>query len=125
MPLFTRRRARGTSSKNVALAVIVNPQNAAIFNTAGGGAGEGVSEDMVRDWIERDLTRYPEHRSKAAAIEDVVIVTDESVSSDNYAQDVADAYTRYMRAGGWAQPDGLHIVEMDLALATVYIAYGI
>ena len=106
----------------VIMPLVANPEGVAML---GGGVGEGVTEAMVRNCIEQDLARYPEHRAKAAAIQDILIVADESVSSDSYAQDITEAYSRHMRAGGWDEPDGLHIFETNLPLVTVYVAYGI
>ena len=114
-------------AKNVALAVVINPGGTIVLDGSSGGAGsgEGVSDNIVRDCIERDLTRYPELRAKAAAIDEIVIVSDEDVSSSDYAQDMMQCYVRRMEAGGWARPEGLHIFETFLGPVTVYIAYGI
>jgi hypothetical protein len=79
---------------------------------------------MIRDFIQKDLARYPELRAKAAAIQEIVIVTDESVSSSDYAQNMTQLYLKHMRRGGWESPEGLHIFETHLAQVTVYIAYG-
>lgn len=114
-------------ARNVALAVVDNPGGAKILSVSQSGieGGGSVTAGMVRDFIQKDLARYPELRAKAAAIQDVVILTDERISSANYAQDMMQCYVRHMNAGGWARPGGLHIFEMHLGPATVFIAYGI
>ena len=112
-------------SKNVALAVVDNPSGTIVMDVSGGGTSGGVTEKMVRDFIQKDLARYPELRGKAAAIQEIAIVTDESISSGNYAQDMTQAYVRRMGAGGWERPEGLHIFETHVAQVTVYVAYGI
>ena len=113
--------------KNVALAVVDNPKGAIVLDASKGGdlTSDGVTPSMVRDFIEKDLARYPELRTKAASIEEVVVVSDESISSGNYAQDLMQCYVRRMRSGGWDSPKGLHIFETFLGSVRVYIAYGI
>jgi hypothetical protein len=106
----------------VALAVVSNPQGGKMMDVSSGGSG--VTEKMVRDFIEKDLGRYPEHRAKANAIKEIVILTDEPISSRTYSQDMTQCYLKHMNAGGWARPEGLHIFETHLAQVTVYIAYG-
>jgi hypothetical protein len=111
----------GNMGKNVALAVVMNPSGALIIS---GGAGDSINEDSVRKWINQDLQRYPELRSKVAAIEKIVILNDEKISSADYAQGMTNCYLRQMAVNSWAQPEGLHIFEMLLGPVTVYIAYG-
>lgn len=118
------RSSRSLAGRNVALAVVDNPGGAIVMDMSGGGTSGGVTEKMIRDFIQKDLARYPELRGKAAAIQEIAIVTDESISSANYAQDVTQAYLRHMGAGGWEKPEGLHIFETHVAQITVYIAYG-
>jgi len=110
--------------KNVALAVVDNPGGTIVIDMTGDGAPKGVTEKMIRDFIKQDIARYPELSSKAAAIEEIDIVTDENISSANYAQDMMQAYIKRMTIGGWEKPDGLHIFETHVAQVTVYIAYG-
>ena len=117
------RSSPSLAGRNVALAVFDNPSGAIVVDMSG-GAGGGVTEKMIRDFIQKDLARYPELRAKAAAIQEIVIVTDESVSSSDYAQNMTQLYLKHMRRGGWESPEGLHIFETHLAQVTVYIAYG-
>ena len=79
---------------------------------------------MIRDFIQKDLARYPELRAKAAAVEEIIIVTNEKISSEDYAQDMLHCYVKHMESGGWAPPSGLHIFETLLGPVKVYIAYG-
>lgn len=123
-------RASGQPSlrrKNVALAVVMNPTNAVIIDAVGHGssAGSGMSAGMVRDFIVKDLKRYPDLCAAADAIEEIFISTDESISPSSYAQDMTRCYLKHMRAGGWAAPEGLHIFETFVGPVTVYVAYGI
>ena len=119
------RPSRSLAGKNVALALVHNPGGTFILNASGDTVAGGVTEKMVRDFIRSDLARYPELRAKAAAVQEVVIVSDATVSFSDYAQDMTAAYLRYMNQGGWARPGGLHIFETILAQVRVYIAYGI
>ena len=113
-------------ARNVALAVVVNPEGAIVINASHGGIDSRVvNESMVRDFIHKDLARYPELRAQAAAIQDIVIQSDGSVSSSNYAQEMIQCYVRSMNANGWARPDGLHVFETFLGSVVVYVAYGI
>lgn len=107
------------------MAVVNNPHGTIVIGMSGGSEVEGITERMVLDFIEKDLARYPALRTKAAAIQDILIVSDESISSGSYAQDMTQAYLRHMHARGWESPEGLHIFEIRLAQVTVYIAYGI
>jgi hypothetical protein len=116
--------SRSLAGRNVALAVVDNPGGAVILDMSGGGAAGGVTEKMIRDFIQKDLARSPELRAHAAAIQGIAVVTDESISSSNYAQDMTQAYLKHMRQDGWARPGGLHIFETHVAHVTVYIAYG-
>ena len=124
-PSAVQRSPRSLSGKRVALAVVDNPSGAKIIGmSSGGGVASGVTTKMVRDFIEEDLVRYPELHTHAVAIQDIVILTDEDISSANYAQDMTQCYLKHMGAGDWAKPEGLHIFETLIAQVTVYIAYG-
>ena len=111
-------------AKNVALAVVVNPSGAMVIDATRAAPGTGVSPAMVRDFIEKDLTRYPDLRPKAAAIEEIVILSNEPISSDNYAQDMTRCYVKHMLDHDWQHPEGLHIFETFLGPIVIYIAYG-
>jgi len=118
----------GSEGKRVALAVVVNKAGVVVVSVAGDGTVDSsgdVTPAVVRDLIEKDLARYPELRSKAAAIDEIVILSDEAVSPSSYAQDMMQCYVRQMAAGGWAEPEGLHIFESFLGPVVVYTAYGI
>ncbi|HPO12237.1 MAG TPA: hypothetical protein PLI09_02240 [Candidatus Hydrogenedentes bacterium] len=118
--------SRSLSGKRVALAVVDNPKGSIIMDMSGGdtGGAGGVTPKMIHDFIKQDLSRYPHLRAKAAAIQEIVILSDEHVSSGNYAQDMTQCYLKHMRSGGWAEPESLHIFEILLADVTVYIAYA-
>ena len=113
-------------AKKVALAVVVNPQGVLVIDgsKSSGATCSGVSESMVRGFIEKDVARYPELREKAAGIEEIVITGDENISMANYAQDMTKCYVKRMQAGGWAVPGGLHIFETIMASVKVFVAYG-
>ena len=113
-------------ARNVASAVVVNPGGAIVIDASHGGIDSGgVNESMVRDFIQKDLAKYPELRAKAAAIQDIVIQSDGNVSSADYAQDMMQRYVQNMNGKGWARPEGLHIFETFLGSVVVYVAYGI
>lgn len=109
--------------KHGALAVVMNSTGVAIF-APGSSTDDSINENMVRQWITQDLERYPELRAKATAIEEFVILSNETISPINYAEDIKNFYVTQMEANNWATPDGLHIFETFLGPVTVYIAYG-
>lgn len=131
--LFGRRQASAKGSlprargKRVALAVVVNLGGAIVIDAAGrgGGSSGGISTEMVRSFIDQDIDGNPHLRSKAAAIEEIVIMTDEKISSSAFDQDMAKCYLKHMRANGWACVGRLHVFETFIASVTVYVAYGI
>jgi hypothetical protein len=85
-----------------------------------------IDENMVRQWITDDLERYPEHRPKAAAIDQIVILPHEDISPITYAEEIRNRYLAQMEANSWEAPEGLHIFEAVLGPGvTVYVAYGI
>ena len=104
--LFGKHKASGgqrpsrtsTGGKRVALAAVVNPQGALVIGMFddSSGSGSGITEKMVRDFIDKDLRRYPELRTKAAAIQEIVIVSDEPISSSAYAEDMTRCYLKHM-----------------------------
>lgn len=109
--------------KNGAIAVVMNSKGAAI-SVPGMSSNGSVNEDMVRHWIDQDLERYPEHRAKAAAIKEIVILSSENISPIHDTKDITNCYLTQIEANNWATPDGLHIFEAFLGPVTVYIAYG-
>jgi hypothetical protein len=109
----------------VALALVHNPTDAVLLNPGDPAAGNGVSVEMVRDFIAKDLARYPALRSAAAAIQEIVVVADDGISRDDYARDVTRRYLAHMAMGDWAQPQELHIFETFVGPIVVYAAYGI
>jgi hypothetical protein len=77
---------------------------------------------LVRKWIEQDLKRTPELRSRADAIEQFVVVADEHVAVETYAQDMASLYQRLAYTHQWRPVGRLHIFEI-LSVGRAYIAY--
>lgn len=118
--------SRRLAGKQVALAVVVNPGNATIIGMSGNEiTSGGVSEQMIRDFINKDVKRFPDLQSNVDDIEEIMIVSDERISSENYAQDMARCYLKYMNSGDWASVGNLHVFETFIASVTVFIAYGI
>jgi hypothetical protein len=127
MGLQSRDFDSSIAGKNVALAVVFNPSNTLVIGGTSEGQGDtvdGVTDGIIRNSIEKDLARYPELRQKAAAIQRIVIVGDEPISPDNYAQDMVKCYLQGVKNEGWVKPHNLHIFETFLAQVTIYIAYG-
>ena len=114
------------AGRNVALAVVVNPTGALLIGESSDGADptESVTQEMVMEFIDRDLDRHPQLCAKVDAIHDVVILTDQRISEEDYAEDMAQCYVRHMEAGEWAPADGLHIFERLVGPITVYVAYA-
>ena len=94
------------------------------MNMSGGDDTCGVSEEMVRNFLRQDMERYPELSEYVKSIQNIFIISEESISSINYAQDMSQCYSKYMAMGGWNRPERLHIFEISIAHITVYIAYG-
>ncbi len=117
---------RRLAGKRVALAVVANPGNAVIVGMSGNEITSGrVNEQMIRDFINKDVKRFPDLQSKVDAIEEVMVVSDERISPENYAQDMARCYLKYMNSGDWASVGNLHVFETFIASVTVFIACGI
>jgi len=118
--------AKAAPPRRVALAVVVSAPDGYIIdgNTGDVGPAGQVTEDMVRTWIEQDLSRYPDLRSDAEAIQEIVSVSEPSIRPEDYAQEVSRCYLKHMLAKGWVAVTELHIFEKKIGPATVYVAYG-
>jgi hypothetical protein len=107
--------------KNVALAVIVvNPFAPSSVSQRVGT----INQDTIRTMINQFLEAHPQERAKAAAIEEIVIVSNEDISEANYSDDITDCYIRHMETNDWARPNSVGIISSSANWFTVYIAYG-
>jgi hypothetical protein len=121
----TDEPVRSLRGKCGAVAVVMNSAGVAVFDPGlSVDEEDSVNEDMVRQWVNQDLERYPDLRAKAAAIEEIAILSNESISPTNLAEDMKNCYVAQMEANNWATPDGLHVFEAFLGPLTVYVAYG-